>query len=364
MNERIRMLVAFAARCSTIAVAWTGLLVPAGPVVGQQQAQTLPAPIAPAQPTAPSQPQIPQQPPAQPELSSTLPAAPPGVEFKHRADEFIAAFDAADPSKLLTLFATDSEYVDQAGILYLGKEEIKELLSGFFAIYPGAKLTIDVDSVRQLGESSIVIEEGHRTIAVPGENAWTASYQYIVVYAFIKGQWLIASIREFPDSTLATPHDQLQPLAWLVGNWVNEGSDASVKIDFAWSDDGNYLIGNYQTMREGEVVRTATHRIGWNPMLGQFQSWIFDSDGGFGSGLWASSEDGWLIKSDSVLADGSGSSATLKWSVESADRFKISGADRVIGPAVGEDFEVIVSRKPVVAVEPIGDAESKSSSAP
>lgn len=344
-------------------VAFTSISILATGVPAFSQEPKLAAPAVPQPPSVPRQltppqtqavpqtPSLPQnseapRPPASPQIQSDW------VEFVHRADDFIAAFDSADGAKLLALFAEDSEYVDEAGNLYLGKEEISSLLTGFFANYPNAKLTIDVDSVRQLGKSKVVIEEGNRTITVPGDEAWTASYQYMVVYTLVDGQWLIASIREFAETTSVTPHDQLQPLAWLVGSWVNEGIDASVKIDFQWSDDGNYLLGEYESSRDGEVIRKATHRIGWNPLLGQMQSWIFDTEGGFGGGLWALSDDSWILKINSVLPDGETSSATLQWTLESPDRFKVLGRDRVIGEELDEDFEVVVSRKANVTVEP------------
>ena len=43
-----------------------------------------------------------------------------------------------------------------------------------------------------------------------------------------------------------TPHELLQPLAWLVGDWVSEGGDSVVRISYRWSDDGNFLLGDYK----------------------------------------------------------------------------------------------------------------------
>ena len=59
----------------------------------------------------------------------------------------------------------------------------------------------------------------------------------------------IVSLRDFADDRSTTPHDRLQPLAWLVGDWVNESSDAAVKISYRWSEDKNFLLGDYHVTR-------------------------------------------------------------------------------------------------------------------
>ena len=49
---------------------------------------------------------------------------------------------------------------------------------------------------------------------------------------------------------------------------------------------------------------TVTQRIGWDPLTKQIKSWVFDSEGGYGDGLWTRKGNQWVIKSTGVLPDG------------------------------------------------------------
>lgn len=268
------------------------------------------------------------------------------------APGFAGAFDRADIAGLLDQFAPQCELIDEQGAIYAGREEIRELLASFFERYPGARLTVNVETIRQLGDS-LAIEEGTRSIAVGDEVIAATSLRYLAVFTRINGEWKIASIRDFPENVPAVPADFLRPLAWLVGDWVNEGSDSRADIHFRWSEDGNYLLGEYTVETAGEAARKTSQRIGWDPQRRQIRSWTFDSDGGFSEGFWATAGDGWVIKSTAVLPDGSPASATLRIVPQSEDRFLMTGSDRTTGESAADNFELVITRRPA----PAGDGE-------
>ena len=83
----------------------------------------------------------------------------------------------------------------------------------------------------------MAIEEGSRHTTTK-DDVQRAQVRYITVRTKVGNNWPIVSIRDFADESATTPHDQLQPLAWLIGDWVNESSDAAVKISYRWSEDG------------------------------------------------------------------------------------------------------------------------------
>lgn len=264
------------------------------------------------------------------------------------ATGFGAAFDQAAVPELLECFAPQCEMIDEAGTMYVGKEEIGALLAGFFDRYPGARLSVNVETIRMLGDG-LAMEEGTRSISVGGEAVAETTLRYLAVFSRIDGAWKISSIRDFPENVPARPADFLQPLAWLAGDWINEGSDARVDIHFGWSPDGNYLLGEYTVEAEGQPRQTTSQRIGWDPLRQQIRSWTFDSDGGFSEAFWAAAGDSWLIKSSAVLPDGQPASASLRITPTTADQFTMSGTDRVVGGGTDDDFEVVITRKPVAA---------------
>jgi hypothetical protein len=61
--------------------------------------------------------------------------------------------------------------------------------------------------------------------------------------------------------------------------------------------------------RDEDDTMEATEVIGYDPVAGQVRSWIFDSDGGFGEGLWRREGNKWLIAFRATSPDGTTSSA-------------------------------------------------------
>jgi hypothetical protein len=137
-------------------------------------------------------------------------------------------------------------------------------------------------------------------------------------------------------------------LAWIVGDWVNEGADGKAVISYRWSDDKNFLLGEFETSLTGQPQKS-TQRIGWDPSIGRIRSWLFDTDGGFAEAYWTVVDDGAVIKSSSVNPDGTTATATLYITRKDKDHYTIEGTDRVIGDHVEDDFEITVARRPPAA---------------
>jgi hypothetical protein len=156
----------------------------------------------------------------------------------------------------------------------------------------------------------------------------------------------VASVREFADDPPPTPHELLQPLAWLVGDWVSEGDDSVVHITYRWSDDGNFLLGDYKVVADGQTSMDSVQRVGWDPLRQQIRSWLFESDGGYGEGEWTAFEDGYQIRSSAVMPDGRIGSAHIEARKLSDSQFVLRGTNRIVAGEPAEDFEITVSKKP------------------
>ncbi|MDX1963671.1 MAG: SgcJ/EcaC family oxidoreductase [Pirellulales bacterium] len=285
--------------------------------------------------------------------SAAATAAAPATDFLANLDAAVveevrkgmaqteAAFNAGNVDALISGFIPEGEYIDENGTVYQGAAEIKALLTSFFAKYPGSKLSVNLESLRFVGP--VAIEEGVRTITSKDDSTSTQLRFIAVRYKTPQG-WQLVSLRDFSDD-IPTPHDYLQPLAWLVGDWVNEGSDARVKINYRWSADGNFLLGEYDVQRDGVAVMNSTHRIGWDPVAGKIRSWLFDSDGGFGEGHWTQVGEEWVVKSTATLPDGQTGSATLEFVPLEPTRFVIRGTDRLAGNERQPDFEFAIVKQ-------------------
>lgn len=275
-------------------------------------------------------------------------AAPDATEattksIRAGAEKLVLAFNSGKADEVAALFMADGELVDEGGTVYQGQKEIQELASGFFTRFPETKLTIDIESIRLAGP--VAIEEGTRTMKnKDGETQ--SQFRYVAVWAKSKDAWKIASFRDFDDSPAPSANEQLQSLAWMVGDWVNQGADGSVSISYRWSEDKNFLLGEFSMTSASGSVRKSSQRLGWDPIAGKIRSWLFDPDGGFSEGTWTVLDDSVVAKSNTVNPDGTAASATLTIVQKDKDHFTISGTDRIVGNSREPDFDLTVARRP------------------
>jgi ketosteroid isomerase-like protein len=250
----------------------------------------------------------------------------------------VKAFDGGDAAALANMFLETGEVVDEDGGVVSGRAAIADLFGRFFARFPKATLAM---------------EEGVRRITTADGTA--AQMRYVAVRSKQGGRWPIASYREFADDPLPTPREMLSPLEWLVGEWVDESGDGKTTIRYEWTPDGNFLVGEYDLTVGGDSGAKSVQRIGFDPVQGMLRSWTFDSDGGFSEGEWSASGDGWLIRSQATMPDGSTGRATVTITPRDADHFVVESTDRFVAGAAEQDFRMVVARKPPApAAQPAG----------
>ena len=242
------------------------------------------------------------------------------------------------------MFIEDAELVDENGDVTETRAEITGLFKRFFARFPQAVLDMEVTDARAIGDK-LVVEEGVRRITADQGGA-AAQMRYAAVRTKEGDRWPIASYREFSDDPLPTPAEMLAPLDWLVGEWVDQSPEGTTQISYQWSEDGNFLIGDYN-LSVGELANSrSTQRIGWDPVESKLRSWTFDSDGGFSEGEWMAADDGWLVKSEATMPDGTTGSATISIRPSDQDHFMVKSADRIIAGVKEPDFKLVIARKP------------------
>jgi uncharacterized protein (TIGR02246 family) len=137
---------------------------------------------------------------------------------------FVAAYNAKDARALGDLFTPDAEIQDENGDVTRGRDAIVGRFSGIFKEDGGARLTVDTDTLRFLG-TDIALEEGTASLSTGAEKP-PRTNRYSVIYARQGGRWLHALIRDEPPED--DPHERLEELAWMLGEWVNESDDLQV----------------------------------------------------------------------------------------------------------------------------------------
>ncbi len=282
--------------------------------------------------------------------TATTQADPAVAEVRASSDKLAAAFNAGKVDELTTMFLAKGEVIDESGVVYAGSQEIKEVFTALFTRFPATKLTRDIEAIRVAGP--IAIEEGTRVMKT-NDDAASTSLRYVAVWSKTETGWRLASHRDFANDAPPTNNDRLQSIAWMEGDWINEGFDGVVMISFKWSEDKNYLLGEFNVGSKEGAARKSSQRIGWDPNAGKIRSWLFDADGGFSEATWNVLEESVIIKSNSVNPDGSTSSATITLTPTSENAFTFAGSQRIVADNLEPDSSItVVRRLPTSAKSP------------
>ena len=233
--------------------------------------------------------------------------------------------------------------IDENGERLRGRASIESVFGSIFRQRPGATLSIAPVSLRFLGPD-VAQEEGQTVVRVGDEPPSTR--HYTVLFVKQGDRWRYSSVREEHEPGL-TPHQRLEELAWLVGDWIDESPDSVVHTTCRWTDDEHFLLRDYTVRVQGKSVMTVNERIGWDASIRQIKSWVFDSEGGHGTGLWSRIGNHWVIKSTGVLPDGRLATATHTLTRVDPHSARWTSVERTVGDRVVPDHaEYLMVRRP------------------
>jgi uncharacterized protein (TIGR02246 family) len=272
--------------------------------------------------------------------------------IRDSAKAFEEAYNKRDAEAVGALFLENAELVDEEGNVYRGREEITRGFAEVFEQNPQARMRIEIEEVRVMGPN-VAIEDGLTYVKPDADSAELAS-AYTAIHVQRDGRWSIGSARDSAVDEPLTPHEQLEPLAWLVGDWIDESPDSVVETSCRWSDDENYLLQDFSIHVAGVRAMSGTQRIGWDPLRQQIRSWVFDSEGGFVEGFWTPTETGWVVASSGVTPDGETASGTRVLTQIDDESYTIDFTSRIIGNEPQPDISIVVVRKPP---EPAAEGE-------
>lgn len=274
--------------------------------------------------------------------TTTTQVDPASAEVRASSEKLAAIFNAGKVDELASMFLAKGEVIDESGVVYAGTQEIKDVFTALFTRFPATQLTLNIEAIRVAGP--VAIEEGTRVMKAKDDAAST-SLRYLAVWSKTENGWRLASHRDFANDAPPTNNDRLQSIAWMEGDWINEGFDGVVTISFKWSEDKNYLLGEFNIGGKEGSARKSSQRIGWDANASKIRSWLFDADGGFSEATWTVLEENVIVKSNSVNPDGSTSSATLTLTPTGKNAFTFAGSQRIIGGNLEPDFSITVARR-------------------
>jgi uncharacterized protein (TIGR02246 family) len=256
---------------------------------------------------------------------------------------FVKAYNARDSKAVAALFTADGQIEGKDGSKTDGRQGIEKTFADLFAGKPNNRIEVTVESIRFIG-SELAVEVG-TTKETPGPAEPPEYDRYTVLHVKRDGKWQMALARD-EEGPAPTGHERLEPLAWLLGDWLDDGGSTVVNSSCRWSPDGNFLLQDFKLQVNGRDSMTVSQRIGWDPSTKCIHSWTFDSEGGFGESLWTQKGDTWIIKATGVRPDGSKASATNFLMRSGKDAYVWRSTDRILGDQSAPSTDVKVVRKP------------------
>lgn len=260
---------------------------------------------------------------------------------------YVEAFNAKDAAALAQHWSESGAYVRPAdGKRLIGRKAIQKEFEATFAEQPQAVLKVEVRTIRFV-TADVALEEGTAEVTQLPDTL-PSKTDYTAVHVKRDGEWHVDSIRETElPANDETPSNKLDQLAWLVGEWTDESDNATVENSVTWTKNKAFLSYSFKVATGNVDELEGTQIVGYDPLAGEIRSWMFDSDGGFGEGVWSRQGNMWIVKFNQVLADGRTASSTNVYSYIDDNTFTWTSIGREVdGESLPNVDPVTLVRKP------------------
>ena len=279
---------------------------------------------------------------------------PDDATIRQAVQSYVEAYNRGDAAAVAAHWSDDGEYVSPSGESFKGRKKIEAALKEFFKENQGSQLQVSPASVK-FPSPGRATETGTAIVTRPGQAQ--KETQYSATYVKKGNHWKLASVREEEAPVVAPSYEHLKELEWLIGEWVDADENATVETSYQWARDKSFITASFSVHLGGRLDLQGTQVIGWDPVKRTIRSWVFDSKGGFGEGVWTKQGSQWLAKASSVLASGEKASAINIFTYVDAKTMTFQSIGREVGgePMPNINEVKIVRKQP--APQPAGKSK-------
>ncbi len=263
-------------------------------------------------------------------LSAQNPPAPTPAKspeedaLRTQLKAYADAYRAGDLEKLSAYWSAESEFIDLDGTITKGKDAILKL---FRESMKDAKLEAFEAKITSLRivRGDLAFVDGTATATLPNAEPEMGAFQSI--WAKTNGQWQIVSVRDVEltvEETTLPSSARLRTFDPYVGEWSYTDNGTTVTMSCKKTLKDNFFMIEQVVKVKGEEKLSLVQMVGWDPLLGDVHSWMFDSAGGYGESIWELRGNEWLIDAYGVRPDGRTASSinslrfvdknTIEWS--------------------------------------------------
>ncbi len=240
----------------------------------------------------------------------------PSVQADPAADEaairkavesYVAAFNGGDAKALAAHWSPDAVYTNPiSGEAVVGRDAIEQQFASIFAADQSIKLVAETDSI-QFISPGVAVEHG--TARVMAADQTPTETEYTAVYVKRDGAWLLDRVSEDDVPVISSNDEHLRELEWMIGTWIDGDDQATIETTCQWTKNRNFMTRMFSLTVRDRIEISGMQIVGWDPIAKQIRSWVFDSDGGFGEGVWRRKDKAWYIQTMGTAPDGSKSSS-------------------------------------------------------
>jgi uncharacterized protein (TIGR02246 family) len=255
---------------------------------------------------------------------------------------FVDAFNKKDAKAVVDFWTPNGEFINDAGEIFRGREEIEKTYSEFFQTNPDSKMRLAIDSIRLVSENT-AIEDG-RAIVDPAPEGAPGTGKYTVVHVKVDGKWKMASVRDTWESA-PSAYDNVADLEWLIGTWVAEEHGARTVSVCRWLGGKSFVERKYTITHPDGAVASGVQIIGWDPQAECVKSWNFSSDGGHAIGIWTPTEGGWSAELEGTTGDGTATKAVNTLTRLDDNGYVWQSTQRMLGEEELPDTDEVVLKR-------------------
>lgn len=250
--------------------------------------------------------------------------------IQKRLQDFTAAINQHKVEALPTFWTQDASLVNPTtSEAYKGKKEITEYLQKRSQEIAQRKLSFAfTPSKITFPSQNQAVVEG--VVEIKAHGQLIQRYVRRIELINQSGQWYINDVREIEAMPAPPVFSHLKELEWLIGNWKDSDQDVTITFSAKWDKFKNFIFQEFKMQIYGQQIIEGMQIIGWDPIEKRIYSWTYDSDGGFGQGVWTKKNDSWQVSLKYTFSDGSVGEATNIYSHINAQSYRYSSIDRSI----------------------------------
>jgi uncharacterized protein (TIGR02246 family) len=259
-------------------------------------------------------------------------------------EQYVSAFNRHDANAMSEQWSENGHRIHpRTGEVAEGRAAIKEALQKMFEEGKADQLQVKILKSSAPEEGVIEAIGRFRVTFSDGKPPRESAVRVLLVNE--DGGWKIDEVREIAADAPKSQEEHLKGLEFLLGSWEDQDEDVTIKNKARYDRYRNFIIQKFEVQVYNQLLVDGYQIIGWDPIKKHIHSWMFDSDGGFGEGIWKMKDNQWYVDSHFTLSDGRRASATYIYKPIDANSYSWAAENRDIGG------ELLPNVEPVTVVK-------------